>query len=508
MSLSWADALSGANKAEPAPVVGPITPADGETRYAATALAQEAERVRSAVEGTRNHTLNEAAFKLATLVAAGALAYAEVKDTLLAAAMQAGLGRVEAERTIGSGFRGGRAKPRDLSGVRELTPPNVQEVGTMAVQPQTGASQPNTANPDLGEGQADVEAAERARTSWWAEPIEHLAAAAEATPEPDVFVRSDGRGLFYRGKVNGLIGESESGKSWCALHACHQEIAGGGRVMVLDFEDTAKTTLERLAALGATREALARVWYAAPDQALDLLASADLTEALASVRPGVIVLDGFNAAMTLLGLDLNSNTDATAFAVKLLRPLSATGAAVITVDHVPKNPEARGKGGIGAQAKRAMLTGCALRVEVSEPFGRGQSGKLKLYVDKDRPGHVRGYSGGGKYAGTFNIDSLDNDHIRAEIEAPQPAGTWRPTRLMEAISDYLDRNGPTSKNGIEIGVTGSRDRIREALQYLVADGHVVVGTGSRGAVVCTLAHPFAAAVEEVDAETDLEGDNS
>ena len=166
MSLSWADAFTRASQpqADPGPAVGPITPADGQTRYAATALTQEAEKVRTAPEGTRNHALNEAAFKLATLVATGALEYTAVRDTLLAAAQAAGLGRTEAEKTIGSGFRGGRTKPRDLSGVRELAAPNVEEVTSLPHAPQTAASQPAGAPADTGQPPDAEEAAERART--------------------------------------------------------------------------------------------------------------------------------------------------------------------------------------------------------------------------------------------------------------------------------------------------------------------------------------------------------
>lgn len=117
--------------AQPATSPLPWEPAAGSTRYAATALAEEAERVRSAVEGTRNHTLNEAAFALGQLIPAGQLDEAEVRDTLLAAAATAGLGSTEAARTIVSGLKAGKAQPRDLSGIRELNGPNVTEVAAL-----------------------------------------------------------------------------------------------------------------------------------------------------------------------------------------------------------------------------------------------------------------------------------------------------------------------------------------------------------------------------------------
>jgi hypothetical protein len=83
-------------------------------RYASVALAAEADRVARAPVGTRNDTLNRAAFALGRLVGAGLLDPALVTDELTAAARWAGLGRVEAGRTIRSGLTAGRRQPLDL----------------------------------------------------------------------------------------------------------------------------------------------------------------------------------------------------------------------------------------------------------------------------------------------------------------------------------------------------------------------------------------------------------
>jgi len=82
-------------------------------RYARAALAAEADRVAGAVVGTRNDTLNRAAFALGRLVGAGLLDPGEVVRELDAAARRAGLGRVETRRTIRSGLTAGRRVPID-----------------------------------------------------------------------------------------------------------------------------------------------------------------------------------------------------------------------------------------------------------------------------------------------------------------------------------------------------------------------------------------------------------
>jgi Bifunctional DNA primase/polymerase, N-terminal len=76
-------------------------------RYALVALEREAGRVRAAGPGTRNSTLNRAAFRLGQLVTTCAL-----DRTVVEAALAAGLGEREVERTIHSGLEAGLAHPR------------------------------------------------------------------------------------------------------------------------------------------------------------------------------------------------------------------------------------------------------------------------------------------------------------------------------------------------------------------------------------------------------------
>lgn len=97
---------------QPRAAVIPITTPTGGTPYGRTALEREAENVATAPEGTRNHTLNRAAYSLAQLVAAGHLDQLEVHDTLRTAALNAGLQPGEIEATLRSGVRAGVQQPR------------------------------------------------------------------------------------------------------------------------------------------------------------------------------------------------------------------------------------------------------------------------------------------------------------------------------------------------------------------------------------------------------------
>ncbi len=90
----------------------PVTDRAQGRAYAMTALRAEAERVAAARPGTRNVTLNRAAFSLGQLVAAGFIPPIPVITALIDAARYAGLPEEEAVRTVRSGMDAGARKPR------------------------------------------------------------------------------------------------------------------------------------------------------------------------------------------------------------------------------------------------------------------------------------------------------------------------------------------------------------------------------------------------------------
>ena len=101
--------------AEAAAVEVPATPpttGSREQRYAASALHGELTRVASAAVGSRNDTLNRAAFNLGQLAAAGLLDRDHVAGELERVATGIGLGPAETRRTITSGLAAGRQHPR------------------------------------------------------------------------------------------------------------------------------------------------------------------------------------------------------------------------------------------------------------------------------------------------------------------------------------------------------------------------------------------------------------
>jgi hypothetical protein len=81
-------------------------------RWAAVAIEAELRSVRNAREGTRNNTLNRAAFNLGQIVESARLDPQELLDELLQAADACGLGAAESRATAISGVRAGMQSPR------------------------------------------------------------------------------------------------------------------------------------------------------------------------------------------------------------------------------------------------------------------------------------------------------------------------------------------------------------------------------------------------------------
>jgi hypothetical protein len=108
----WLSAMAGARGAPPQQTqpIGPLSP-DQRDRLADRALSRAVATVRHALEGARNQTLNREAYSLGRLVGAGVVDRAVVEAALSAAATDAGLERLEVQRTMRSGLDAGVQRP-------------------------------------------------------------------------------------------------------------------------------------------------------------------------------------------------------------------------------------------------------------------------------------------------------------------------------------------------------------------------------------------------------------
>jgi len=93
--------------------------------YAKAALEAEAEVVAAASEGSRNITLNRAAFAMGTLLHWKVIDESDIRSVLRRAARSAGLPDDEIQATLDSGLKGGMAHPRgELPDEHAACPPD------------------------------------------------------------------------------------------------------------------------------------------------------------------------------------------------------------------------------------------------------------------------------------------------------------------------------------------------------------------------------------------------
>lgn len=333
---------------------------------------------------------------------------------------------------------------------------------------------------------------------------------------PTVLARSDGACLFYRGKTHSVHGESESGKSWLVQCATAEQLIAGESVLYLDFEDEAGPVAERLILLGVPPEVIdesTKFVYVHPDQPPTTDVERAAFDALLSGTYALAVIDGVTDSMGVFGLSTKDNDDVARWQRTLPKAVARqTGAAVVSVDHVTKDADSRGRFALGGQHKMAGLSGAAYLVEMEQPFAAGQAGRASVRVGKDRPGLVRGLGGRWRkqdrtqHVADLYLDSTDAGRTAWSVDAPNDAGkptdtdegkpsqskkVFRPTWFMEQVSRYWEETddpaGRTSNKTVTAmceerkaqGKTAHRQYWRDAIKFLLDEGFAKTETGAR-----------------------------
>jgi hypothetical protein len=304
-------------------------------------------------------------------------------------------------------------------------------------------------------------------------------------PTPTILARADGHHLFYPGKVNGIFGDPESGKTWIAQAAIIETLHAGGNAAIIDVDHNGpELTTQRLLALGATPTQLAdqtRFRYYQPEEPDELLEAVDqITE----WAPDLLLVDSIGEMFPMLGVSTNDGDEMTTALRRTCTKPTTTGVCVITIDHLPKSTEARETGyAIGSIAKKRMIRGVYLRADARLQPAPDQIGKITLRIIKDTAGEVRRTSAGG-YAGTFTLDSTQPGVTTWDIGREDAAigsdGQFRPTHLMEAVSRYVEDYDQVSFREIKMAIRGKTTAVQDALRILISEGYISVIEGSRG----------------------------
>jgi hypothetical protein len=363
---------------------------------------------------------------------------------------------------------------------------------------------------DWGDVEAEPAAKEPPPRTWAAQDLRSVLDGTYQPPQPSVGRRDDGVGLFYPGRMNSVASESEAGKTWFALIACLQEINDGNHVLYLDFEDDAGGVVGRLLCLGAhPDDILERFHYVRPENSPSDIDLIDLASVLEH-SPTLAIVDGVTEGMSLFGLELKDNTDVAKFGRTLLRPLANAGAAVVTLDHVVKSSENRGRYSIGGVHKLNGLNGVMYMLENRRPFGIGVTGKSTIRVAKDRPGQIRknglSHSSGMHWYADLVVKSESAEFAEAHLYAPiqrdeedrqedeerkRLDGIKR--KVIEALGKAKD---PLTGKGIEDRVTGRAADVRRAVADLIDSGQIAASPGPRNSTLHSLPNPSASAAKQ------------
>jgi hypothetical protein len=299
---------------------------------------------------------------------------------------------------------------------------------------------------------------------------------------PTIGARTDGVGMFYPGRCHTIASESEAGKSWLALHAAVLELDRGNHVIYIDFEDEPETAVGRLLTLQLRAEIiLSRFHYIRPVSPLGAgIHRDDLAQILGDTRPTLVVIDGVTEGMVLHGLDPLSNKDCATFGRLLPTAIARSGPGVVSLDHVTKSPDGRGRYAIGAVHKLNGLNGAAYLLDNRKAFGIGIRGISTVKIAKDRPGQIRRHClpGANKlhWYGDLVLESHAEEYAELDVFAPVDrtgsASTFRPTHVMQKVYATVTEHQGISGRQLQALLGGKAAVNRQAIALLEIEGYI------------------------------------
>lgn len=273
---------------------------------------------------------------------------------------------------------------------------------------------------------------------------------------------------LLKGKRYLLPAPAGTGKSLLAVIAAAEVVEAGGTVAILDVENGADEYARRLEDVlqerggvgGTLAEACCeRLRYYGWPQLRMTWGAEEWAAAFSNVD--LVIFDSSRLLLSAAGLAKDSNDDYSTFVNALLVPLARAGVTTIVLD----NTGHEGERARGASAK-SDLNEVVYVVETGEPFDREQTGHLRLVRKRTRfaelPPELRVLVGGGAYGPV------------EEVEPAPDADGFRPTTLMERISEAVEQEPGMSKSKVRQAVSGNNHGKDVALELLVDEGYLRV----------------------------------
>jgi hypothetical protein len=319
-------------------------------------------------------------------------------------------------------------------------------------------------------------------------------------PRPTLGIaRNDGLRMIYEGREHAVLGETESGKTWWADGCTAAELLAGNHVVYLHYEEACPaSTVERLRLLGVDPTVIkARLRFLAPDKPpLPRQIKALLTPA-----PTLVIHDGVNEAMSMMGAEIKEAEGASRFRRLLITPFRRAGAAVLVCDHLPLVHDPSRKDAFGSVHKGNALDGARIMLVNTEPFGRRMRGASKVLVTKDRPGQLRCAGSPTKHPGITYMgmliidDAVGGPDFLMRFYAPKDGAVEGVERndpvveLADAIyavvallaDQTVESTALLYAHARSAGVAAREEDIRAAANYLLVTGRFERVNGKHGA---------------------------
>ncbi len=387
----------------------------------AESLGRKLVDVLNAQPGSRNETLNRAAFGIGALIREGAITNLSAQNLLLNVAKEIGLLASEALATIESGLKAGI----------ELADP-VKEASSKY------------------------------------EPLDILAWLSEDHPSPETFASG---AILYKPGLVWVMGEPASGKSFLCLQWALDVINLGQAVVWIDEEAGPGDTLSKLKALGASEMLLAKYFLYLQPEARHLERESDELHAfVVKSKPGLIVMDSAAAILANAGIDEDKNSPVVQFMNRAVLPLvKELEVTTVVIDHKTKN-KSNSNYARGASSKLGVVD-MALNVELKDGFSKAKSGSFDVKVNKDRFGvHAKDTS----WRVSVNVGAEGVQLLFGEGIQTTDKASVNEDELQIRILEFIKAHPGCSKSAIEEGVKGAgTDRKRAVLEELLNSRQVL-----------------------------------
>lgn len=306
--------------------------------------------------------------------------------------------------------------------------------------------------------------------TWWDNP--------EPTLTPDLLTRTDGLGLFYRGQLNWVHGDSGSGKTWIVLEGMRRLLAAGEHVVWVHYEDPSPANIVgRLKLLGADRGAvLERFHYWDPQG--EHLNTGLLLDACHDLTVTGLALDSVGEALNSVGLNEDSDAEVGPWITRGPRAIANHGIGVICIDHLPKDTK-HPLHPSGSKRKRAAITGAGHQIKAEIPPTRTSDGRMAIICGKDRHGnHAQGQTIGMAHL----RHSITTGGIELTITGPTGEDDSETEKRIREVERIVATDPGLSRNQLlNLMSSASKRRKNDAIDAAIRTGVVRVETGPRNA---------------------------